>query len=145
MRNWDVFQSTFIYFFSTEGLFLFLLAVFLAKIVHELGHAYTAKLYGLRVPTMGIAFLVLWPVLYTDTSDAWKLPNRRQRLSIAAAGMLAEIGLAGIATLLWSFLPDGPIRSALFMVATTTWIITLLINSNPFLRFDVYFFLSDFL
>jgi len=145
MRNWDLFQSTFLYFFSVEGLTLFMIAVFLAKVVHELGHAYTAKLYGLRVPTMGIAFLVLWPVLYTDTSDAWKLPSRRQRLSIAAAGMLAEIGLAGIATLIWSFLPDGPVRSAVFMVATTTWIITLLVNSNPFLRFDGYYFLSDFL
>lgn len=145
MREWDVFQKTFFYFFSTEGLIIFIFAILLAKIVHELGHAYTAKLYGLKIPSMGVAFLVLWPVLYTDTSDAWKLPERRQRLSIAVAGMLAEIGLAGIATLLWSFLPDGPLRSAVFMVATTTWVITLLINSNPFLRFDGYYFLSDFL
>jgi len=94
---------------------------------------------------MGIALLVLWPVLYTDTSDAWKLPDRRQRLAIAAAGMKAELVLAGLATLLWSFLPDSPLRAAVFMIATTTWVVTLFINLNPLMRFDGYYLLSDFL
>jgi putative peptide zinc metalloprotease protein len=144
-RQWESFQQTFLYFFTLEGLLLFAAAMFIAKVVHELGHAYTAKRYGIRVPTMGIALLVLWPVLYTDTSEAWKLPNRRQRLAIAAAGMAAELALAGMATLLWSFLPDGPLRAATFMIATTSWVITLFINLNPFLRFDGYYLLSDIL
>jgi|LGVF01.1.fsa_nt_gb putative peptide zinc metalloprotease protein len=144
-RQWESFQQTFLYFFSMEGLLLFAAAIFIAKVFHELGHAYTAKRYGVRVPTMGIALLVLWPVLYTDTSEAWKLSNRRQRLAIAAAGMAAELALASIATLLWSFLPDGPLRAATFMIATTSWVITLLVNLNPFLRFDGYYLLSDFL
>ena len=145
MRQWDSFQQTFLYFFTLEGMLLFAVAIFIAKVIHELGHAYTAKRYGVRVPTMGIALLVLWPVLYTDTSEAWKLPGRRQRLAIAAAGMAAELALASMATLLWSFLPDGPLRSAVFMIATTSWVITLFINLNPFLRFDGYYLLSDFL
>jgi len=145
MRQWDSFQQTFLYFFTLEGMLLFAVAMFIAKVIHELGHAYTAKRYGVRVPTMGIALLVLWPVLYTDTSEAWKLPGRRQRLAIAAAGMAAELALAGMATLLWSFLPDGPLRAAIFMIATTSWVITLFINLNPFLRFDGYYLLSDFL
>ena len=145
MRQWDSFQQTFLYFFTLEGMLLFAVAMFIAKVIHELGHAYTAKRYGVRVPTMGIALLVLWPVLYTDTSEAWKLPGRRQRLAIAAAGMAAELALASMATLLWSFLPDGPLRSAVFMIATTSWVITLFINLNPFLRFDGYYLLSDFL
>ena len=145
MRQWESFQQTFLYFFTLEGMLLFAVAMFIAKVIHELGHAYTAKRYGVRVPTMGIALLVLWPVLYTDTSEAWKLPGRRQRLAIAAAGMAAELALASMATLLWSFLPDGPLRSAVFMIATTSWVITLFINLNPFLRFDGYYLLSDFL
>ena len=144
-RQWESFKQTFLYFFSLEGMLLFAAAIFIAKVVHELGHAYTAKRYGIRIPTMGIALLVLWPVLYTDTSEAWKLPDRRQRLAIAAAGMAAELALAGMATLLWSFLPDGPMRAAIFMIATTSWVITLFINLNPFLRFDGYYLLSDFL
>lgn len=144
-RQWESFTNTFLYFFSLDGLVLFAIVIIFAKVIHELGHAYTAKRYGLKVPTMGIAFLVMWPVLYTDTTDAWKLPLRRQRLAIGAAGMTAEIALAAIATLLWSFLPDGAVKSAAFMVATTTWVLTLLVNINPFMRFDGYYLLSDYL
>jgi putative peptide zinc metalloprotease protein len=94
---------------------------------------------------MGIAFMVMVPVLFTDVTDAWRLPSRSQRLLIDAAGMLAELCLAALATLLWSFLPDGPLRSAAFMLATVTWVTTLLINLNPLMRFDGYFLLSDLL
>lgn len=144
-RQWDVFLATFGYFFSVQGLFWAGLAIAAAKVVHEFAHAYVCKAQGCRVPSMGLAFLVLWPVLYTDASDAWKLRERQARLRIGAAGMLAEIVLAAYATLLWVFLPDGPVRSAVFLLATTTWILTLLINLNPFLRFDGYYLLSDLL
>jgi len=144
-RQWGRFEQTFTYLFSFEGALVFGLALFLAKAIHELGHAYTAKRYGVRVPTMGVAFLVLWPVLYTDTSEAWKLPDRRQRIAIASAGMAAELGLAALATLLWTFLPEGPLRGAVFLIATTTWVLTLLINLSPMMRFDGYYLLSDLL
>lgn len=38
-----------------------------------------------RVPTMGIAFMVLVPLLYTDVSDAWRLKSRFDRLKIDMA------------------------------------------------------------
>ncbi|MGM0594531.1 MAG: biotin/lipoyl-binding protein [Pseudomonadota bacterium] len=144
-RQWDVFLATFQEFTSLESIVSFALALFAVKVVHELGHAYTAKRYGCRIPTMGIAFLVMWPVLYTDTTDAWRVRDRRARLAIGAAGMLAELALAGLATLAWSFLPDGPLRSAAFFIATTSWVMTLLVNLNPFMRFDGYYLLSDLL
>ncbi|MDG5498014.1 HlyD family efflux transporter periplasmic adaptor subunit [Niveispirillum sp. BGYR6] len=144
-RQWDVFTRTFLHFFSMEGAALSGAALLSAKILHELGHALTAKRYGCRVPTMGVAFMVMWPVLYTDTSAAWTLADRRKRMTIGAAGMAAELILACYMTLLWSFLPDGPLRSATFLLATTTWIMTLAINLNPFMRFDGYFLFSDLL
>ena len=57
--------------------------------------------------------------------------------------MLAELLLAVLALLAWSLLPDGPARTAAFMLASATWITTLAINLNPFMRFDGYFLLSD--
>jgi putative peptide zinc metalloprotease protein len=145
LRQWDSFLSTFDAFLTFEGAVVAGLTLFAVKVVHELAHAYTAKRYGCRIPTMGVAFLVLWPVLYTDTTDAWRLSSRRQRLAIGAAGVLAELGLACVATLVWSFLPDGALRSAVFLLATTTWVFTLVINLNPFMRFDGYYLLSDLL
>jgi putative peptide zinc metalloprotease protein len=53
--------------------------------------------------------------------------------------------LALLATFAWSFLPDGPVRSAAFLLATVTWTMTLLVNLNPFMRFDGYYLLSDWL
>jgi putative peptide zinc metalloprotease protein len=144
-RQWDSFVNTFSYAFTLEGLILFSLTLFITKIFHELGHAYTAKYYGVKVPSMGVAFLVMWPVLFTDTSESWKLVSRRSRLAIGSAGMIAELGLAGFATLLWSFLPEGPIKSAVFFIAAISWIFTLAINFNPFMRWDGYYLLADYL
>lgn len=146
-RRWDEFTHTFTSYGSWDGLLAVGVALSVAKVLHELGHAFTATRYGCRVPTMGVAFLVMWPVLYTDTNEAWKLRSRRQRLAIGAAGILSELALASVALLLWHLLPDtpawGPVRSGAFLLATTTWLLTVAINASPFMRFDGYFLLSD--
>ncbi len=146
-RRWDEFTHTFVSYASWDGLLAIGIALSFAKVLHELGHAFTATRYGCRVPTMGVAFLVMWPVLYTDTNEAWKLTARRERLAIGAAGMLSELALAAIALVAWNLLPDtppfGPLRSGAFLLATTTWVLTLAINASPFMRFDGYFLLSD--
>lgn len=143
IAQWDQFTATFLYFFSWQGAIYYAMALVLAKCCHELGHAYTAKHHGLRVPTMGLAFVVLMPLLYTDTSEGWKLTSRRARLAIDAAGIIAELCLAGLAALLWSVLPEGPLKSAAYLLAAVTWISTLTVNLSPFMRFDGYYLLMD--
>lgn len=144
-RQWDTFSATLIDQLSLSGMLSFSIALIFSKCLHELGHAITATRYGVRVGHMGIALLVLFPMPYTDTSESWKLTDSRQRLHIAAAGIVVELALAGIATLLWSMSPEGSLKSALFFLATTSWVLTLLVNLSPFLRFDGYFILSDLL
>ncbi len=144
-RQWDSFVHTFTQFSSLEGLAWMGAALVVSKILHELGHAFTAHRYGCRVPTMGVAFMVLWPVLYTDTSDGWRLTDRRQRLAIGAAGVTVELCVAVLATFVWAFSDDGPLRSAAFFLATAGWTASLAINLNPFMRFDGYYLLADWL
>ncbi|HYD81854.1 MAG TPA: site-2 protease family protein [Paucimonas sp.] len=144
-RDWQRFSATLADAFTPGGLLAYALALIGVKCIHELGHALTAKRYGCRVPTMGIAFLVLWPVPYTDTNDAWRLGSNRQRQRIAAAGVAAELIVAAWSTLAWALLPDGLLRAMVFPLATTTWIATLAVNTSPFMRFDGYFLLSDWL
>ncbi|MDR3440649.1 HlyD family efflux transporter periplasmic adaptor subunit [Telmatospirillum sp.] len=144
-RQWDVFLGTFVDLFSVEGAVWFGLTLACLKVVHELGHAFTAKRYGCRVPQMGVALLVMVPMLYTDVNDAWKLTSRGQRLSIGLAGVAAELCCAALAASAWGLLPVGPARSVAFLVATSTWVTTLLINLSPFMRYDGYFVLSDWL
>src|SRR5262249_2613082 len=88
-------------------------------------------------------FLVLWPYLYTDVGETWKLSDRRKQFVIAAAGMAAELSLAIFSTLAWALAPEGALKSMLFVLASSTWLITLAINASPFMRFDGYFLLSD--
>ncbi|TAN47139.1 MAG: HlyD family efflux transporter periplasmic adaptor subunit [Methylococcaceae bacterium] len=144
-RQWERFLGTFLHFFNWQGMVYYGLALTVSKVAHELGHAFTAHRHGCRVPTMGVALLVMFPVLYTDASETWKITERRSRLAIAAAGAIVELGLAAFATLAWSFLPDGPLRSSVFLLAASTWIITLMINLNPFMRMDGYYLLADWM
>jgi putative peptide zinc metalloprotease protein len=118
-------------------------AAFFAKILHEMGHAFVARAQGVRVPVMGLAFLVMWPVLYTDTSDSWKLADHKARFRIAAAGVATELTIALVCLFLWTLAPPGGLRSAMFFLSTTSILITLSINASPFMRFDGYFLLSD--
>ncbi|MGE5517976.1 MAG: HlyD family efflux transporter periplasmic adaptor subunit [Bacteroidota bacterium] len=143
VRQWDSFRTTFVDNLSATGLVAFGIALGFAKVVHELGHALTAKSYGLRVPTMGVAFLVMMPVLYTDVNEAWTLTERRRRLMVGGAGILSELTIAAWATLAWGLLPDGTARAMAFTLATTTWISSLVINLSPFMRFDGYFLAMD--
>lgn len=144
-RQWDAFANTLVDFFSWQGLLAYGLTLAFVKVLHEFGHAYTAKRFGCQVPTMGLAFLVMWPVLYTDTNDVWRLKNHRQRLAVSSAGVLTELGVALWATCLWVLVPDGLLRSMFFLLSTTTWVSTVLINVSPFMRFDGYFILMDWL
>ncbi|ACB35995.1 membrane protein with HlyD domain [Leptothrix cholodnii SP-6] len=144
-RHAEQLQAQWLDLLSWRGLALYGLTLTLVKVAHEFGHALVAKHHGLRVPTMGAAFMVMWPVAYTDTSEAWRLADPRARLQIAAAGVRTELTLAAWATLAWVLLPDGGLRTAAFIVATMTWVSTLLINTSPFMRFDGYFLLCDLL
>ncbi len=143
LLNYDEFINTFMYLFSLEALAFYFISLVFVKSMHELGHAFTAKRLGLKVPYMGVAFLVLFPVLYTDTSDSWRLESKYDRLKIVFAGVKVELYLAAISLFLWSFLDDGVFRTICFIVATTSLLSSILINISPFLRFDGYYALSD--
>lgn len=144
-REWERFSATFVDLLSGPGMLAYGTTLVAIKVLHELGHGFTAKRYGCRVPTMGVAFLVLWPVAYTDTNDVWKLVRRDQRMKVAAAGIVSELIVAAWATLAWAWLPDGGAKTAAFLLSTTTWISTIAVNASPFMRFDGYFLLSDYL
>jgi putative peptide zinc metalloprotease protein len=142
-RQWTQFTHMFLDFFSPQGLLLYGVTLVGLKIFHEFGHGLVARAYGCRVPVMGIGFMVLTPMLYTEVSNAWTLKNARHRFHIAAAGVAVELGLACVALFLWAFLPDGPMRAAAYFVCTSAVVATLLVNLSPFMRFDGYHMLAD--
>ena len=135
----------YLFFFNLQNLICLWLTIAITKLVHEFAHALTAKYYGLHVPEMGIAFLIFFPCLYCNTTDAWQLADRRQRASISAAGIIAEAALATIAIYFWYFTQPGMLNSLTFYLMAVSFGSTLLFNGNPLLKFDGYFILIDYL
>ena len=142
-REWAAFLAHLENLWSWQQSLMVVGALGFAKSVHELGHAFAAKHLGLKVPRMGLALMCFTPVLWTDVTEAWKLPRKQDRLLVDTAGIGAELLLATLAALLWPLFPPGTIKSALLTLAGVTWVATLAVNANPFMRYDGYYILSD--
>ncbi|MFC1835988.1 site-2 protease family protein [Thermodesulfobacteriota bacterium] len=141
--GWDKITREFLYFFNFHNLLYLWITIALAKLIHEFAHAYAAKNFGLRVPQMGVAFLIFFPCLYCNTTEAWQLADRRQRIFISAAGIVAEGAMATLAAYIWYFSKPGLINSLAFYLMTISFVSTVLFNGNPLLKFDGYFILID--
>ena len=86
------------------------------KLLHELAHAYAAKLYGGEVHEIGIMLLVFMPVPYVDASAATAFRDKRMRMLVGAAGIMAELLLAVLALFLWLLVEPGIISSICFNI-----------------------------
>ncbi|NQZ59334.1 MAG: hypothetical protein HRT88_17920, partial [Lentisphaeraceae bacterium] len=124
----------------------------ITKILHEFGHGFACKRFGLKngsdgpVHTMGLMFMMLTPVPFVDCSSAWALRSKWQRIIVGGAGMLVELMIAAIAVIIWVQSTEGSLAHSLaYNVMFVTSVSTLLFNGNPLLRYDAYYMLSDFL
>ncbi|MEO1981987.1 MAG: hypothetical protein ABGZ24_15825 [Fuerstiella sp.] len=129
-------------FLGPQNMIVMLLVFVTVKVLHEAGHAFTARYFGAECNECGVMLMVFTPVLYTNVSDAWLLP-RQQRMLITAAGILIELFIAAVFVLLWSFAAPGTTRSLLLNTVVLCSVNTILFNGNPLLRFDGYFLLTD--
>lgn len=128
---------------SPHGLALALLLYPVVKLLHELGHGIVARHHGAPVPQWGISVLMFVPVPYVDASAASALPQARQRLAVAGAGIAVELMLAGLGLLVASQVQPGQVRDAALMLVFIGVLSTLAVNANPLLRFDGYHMLCD--
>ncbi len=146
--QFDTFQAklpAFEDFFAAQHWIWLALALSVSKVLHEFGHALCCKHYRGECHEMGVLFLVFTPCLYVNVSDAWLLPNKWHRIAIGAAGMYVELVLASICTFLWWMSEPGLLNYLCLSTMFVASVSTLLFNSNPLLRFDGYYMLSDLL
>lgn len=131
-------------FFNLGAIPYFILVLFAIKAVHELAHAYAAKMAGASVESMGVAFMFFYPTFYTDVSSLWLVGSRRDKMRVNGAGLIAEMYLAIFALFLWGMLPAGNAGIVCLFVATVSLVSSIFINANPLMKFDGYFLLSDY-
>lgn len=141
----DEFFLTFTNFFTTESILLILVSTIFIKLVHEMGHAFVAVKYKVPISSMGVAMIVMYPIFYTETTNAWRLYDRRKRMHIAAAGIMAEMFLSAMALLAWNALPPGLLQNLAFYIGFLSLLASVFINMNPLMKFDGYYLLSDYI
>ncbi|MHC4533890.1 MAG: hypothetical protein ACYS6K_08055, partial [Planctomycetota bacterium] len=136
---------------APDNLILLYLSFVFIKIFHEFSHAFACKKFGQlnqsrgQVHTMGIMFLVFFPLPYVDASSAWAFRNRWHRAIVGMAGVMAELSMAAIAAIIWSNTSTGTLHIIAYNIIFVASVSTLLFNGNPLLRFDAYYVLSDLL
>lgn len=130
--------------FFTPANFLFLMAALgIVKVFHEFGHGFACRHFGGRCHELGVMLLVLTPCLYCNVTDAWRFPDKRQRMIVSAAGMYVELVLAALAVIGWWFSAPGLLHHLCLSVMFVCSVNTLLFNGNPLLRYDGYYILAD--
>lgn len=128
---------------SPYNLLLMFLLYPLVKILHELGHAFSAKLEGGEVHEMGINFLLFMPIPYVNVSTASHFRSKYKRMLVSAAGILVESFLAALGLLLFLLTEPGIIHNIGFNIFIIGGISSLFFNGNPLLKYDGYYILAD--
>ncbi len=130
-------------FFAWPNLMYLALTMAGVKIFHELGHGFTCHHFGAESHSIGLMLLVFSPTLYCDVTDSWMLPNRWQRIAIAAAGIYVEVFLSAIALFTWWYTETGVLHHLSLNLFFVTTVSTVIFNMNPLMRFDGYYIFSD--
>jgi putative peptide zinc metalloprotease protein len=118
-----------------------LLVVFALMMVsagfHEFGHAAAATYSGVKPGAMGMGVYLVWPVFYTDVTDAYRLP-RRARLRVDMGGLYFNAIFAVATVGLWAVT-----RWDSLLLLVPIQIAHMLHQLLPFVRFDGYHILAD--
>lgn len=131
-------------FLSSSNWLLLGIVVMCMKVIHELAHGMVFKRFGGECHEIGVMLLVLiMPTLYCNTSDSWMLKSKWQRAAIGAAGMYIELIVAAIATFIWWYGNPGTVSMICLNIMATGTVSVVMMNGNPFFKFDGYYIFSD--
>jgi putative peptide zinc metalloprotease protein len=116
-------------------------ATLISVALHELGHAFAVKSFGYEVHYMGVGWMWVTPVAFTDTSDMW-LSTKWPRLFVNMAGVFMDSLVAGVCALLILVIANPYIQAFLWMFALYTYI-NAFRNMSPLQELNGYYVLMD--
>lgn len=120
------------------GLYIML---FFVLLFHELGHSISARKFNVKVTEIGLGFYYILPVLYVNLNEIWKLEPKK-RIVINFSGIYFQLLIGMLLFLLSLVFYDY--KNILINLFNLNFIIVLL-NFNPFIKFDGYWIISDLL
>ena len=111
---------------------------------HETAHGLTCKHFGGQVHSMGLMFLYLVPCFFVDVTESWVSATKIQRLGTIIAGIWIELTMCGIAMIVWLNTPQGAwLHNLAYEIILLTGIAAVVINLNPLIKLDGYYFLTE--
>jgi len=122
---------------DSSVLFFFLLIILF---LHELGHSISARNYKIKTNEIGFGIYIIFPVFYIDLGEAWTL-NVKKRTIINLSGIYTQLIVGIIIFLATLVFKNNFLLTNLFYVN----FVIIILNFNPFLKFDGYWIISDLL
>jgi CRP-like cAMP-binding protein/Zn-dependent protease len=114
---------------------------FVLTAAHEAAHALVLVHNGRKIGSSGFLIYFGSPAFYVDASDGLMMSTGK-RIAQAAAGPLAELALAGIASIALFVWPGSSVAPFLFKFSFLNYYVIVL-NLIPLLELDGYWILSD--
>lgn len=149
VNNWKMIgpdTATFFNFAQKDlgDLARFWILIMIVGFIHESAHGLTCKHYGGQVHSMGLMFLYLTPCFFVDVTESWVSATKLQRLATIIAGIWIELVVCGIAMIFWLHAPAGSwLHKLMYEFILLTGIAAVVINLNPLLKLDGYYFLTE--
>ena len=111
---------------------------------HESAHGLTCRHYGGQVHSMGLMFLYLMPAFYVDVTEVWISATKIQRLATIIAGIWIEMVICGLGMIVWLNTLQGEwLHDFAYQIILITGIAVIVINLNPLIKLDGYYFLTE--
>lgn len=131
-------RESFLTTLYTPGLLPLVVGImFLAGVCHEFGHAAALRYGGGRARGMGAGLYLIYPALYTDTTDAYRL-SRSARVRTDLGGfyfyLIFSLGLVSL------YVATG---YEFLLIAVVLIDLDILYQCLPFVRLDGYWVMAD--
>lgn len=120
-----------------HDVFLFTVFSFLILIFHELGHISACTKFNAKNNGIGFGFYIISPVFFADISDAWHL-SKNKRIIINLAGIYIELLISSLILSYIYITKNSNLVPSVYAI-----LFHVLINLNPFLKYDGYWIVSD--
>jgi putative peptide zinc metalloprotease protein len=141
--RWSAFCAPINGLLAVQNLPLMWIALVGLKALHEFGHAFACRHYGVHVPEMGVMLIAGTPCAYVDATGSWSLSRRYQRIVVGLGGMYFESFVAAAAVFVWAFTRPGLLNDLAYNAVLLAGVVTALFNINPLMRYDGYYIFSD--
>jgi putative peptide zinc metalloprotease protein len=111
---------------------------------HETAHGLTCKHFGGEVHKMGLMLIYLTPAFFVDITEIWISATKLQRLATIIAGIWVEMIFCGIAMIVWTNTQPGQmLHDFSYEVILITGLAVIIVNLNPLIKLDGYYFLTE--